>query len=676
MAGSLGNLRHLATTVHVGVTGHTNLQASLVDQIRAAIEDALARIAVAASSLNQRARAEWPELIAEGPPRLRLLCGMAPGSDQLAAEIVEKSPRLRAPSYEILPILAAPAETYAGGHYFDHLPDERDRLLFHAARAMSLDGPVVTRGITPSAETARLELEAQADAGDLLLAHCDILLAIIDPNYREGRSESHRMVASARVQGIPVVQVTFGGTAAVNLRIFFPQGGSNGAVSDNWAEELLGSIVVPPSPDAHGHSGRMQKGGRNPQLAHFLHEPARTLNPLMLLYNMVWPLFERLFAGSPRRILTSRPRPDADEAFPISELAPEYERIDSLARRCMTFYRSSFVLNYSIGAIAVTMAFLSFAAARHSLLRVHTPAAVAGQSGVASRDSTHASRDSHDTLVSCENCEYWSVALGFAECILIVLVALNYSAAVRRRWQDRATDYRLLAEFFRSAAALAPFGRVPPFPRPGGHTPENPRRTWIAWYFRAVMRDLGPRRGNLRRDAAESARLFRETMLLDQIRYHARTAHKYERLHGRLEWLVTGLFATTILICVLHAIAGRIFAVAEFVHPVEAWLALVLVALPAWAGAAHAIGSQADAKRLHQASGAMRAALMGVFARLSRPFEASTDAELEANIPSADTPVPTPVREATQAIADAVEIMIAEAAEWRIAYRVQHTTPP
>ena len=69
-----------------------------------------------------------------------------------------------------------------------------------------------------------------------------------------------------------------------------------------------------------------------------------------------------------------------------------------------------------------------------------------------------------------------------------ILLLLIWSR--RSRWQERWTEYRLLAELIRELRFLVPLGGGKPLPRMPAHMAVygDPARTWMYWHMRAIAR--------------------------------------------------------------------------------------------------------------------------------------------------------------------------------------------
>lgn len=248
----------------------------------------------------------------------------------------------------------------------------------------------------------------------------------------------------------------------------------------------------------------------------------------------------------------------------------------------------------------------------------------------------------------------WQWGLVFAEALLILGMMLIYWLHHHYRWQERAIDYRLIAERLRHAAALAHLGRSPtPF---RGAPPQwlalDPRHSWAERYAKNVIRTIGlaplaPRR-LLDQDYLRACReyLARE-WIEEQIRYHERNSARAEALHLDLELLAIAALGATLLVCLAHVVAHL------------PWLYIPAGVLPAFGAACHAVSGQADLQRIAVRSKAMAEKLKDFRDRLLA---------LPAN-----GAFPTALARITEEAADS---MLAEAGEWRVLFQTHPLPPP
>jgi hypothetical protein len=300
-------------------------------------------------------------------------------------------------------------------------------------------------------------------------------------------------------------------------------------------------------------------------------------------------------------------------------LGPHYRWADRLAGHYAGLYRSSFLLNYLLGASAVL-------------------AAVSG----------HALASSHGP----------PLAFGVLElAFLVAILGITFTGR-RRRWHERWLDYRLLAEQLRQAGLLAPLGRtLPAAAHPPAHlTYGDPRGTWVAWHVRALMRSAPLASGVMDASYLGACQDLLARSLEGQVRYHHDAAAASERLHHRLHRLGQGFFGITSLVCAAHLlhVSGSPAEHGE----AGGWLGLLIlygvVVLPAYGAAFAAILSQGEFERIAERSRAMREKL----AELAPPL---AQAEEAGEV--------LPSRRLGQIAEAAAAVMVADLLDWRVVFQ-------
>jgi hypothetical protein len=294
-----------------------------------------------------------------------------------------------------------------------------------------------------------------------------------------------------------------------------------------------------------------------------------------------------------------------------------YHAAEELALHYGNIYRSSFLANYLLAGAAVLMAMLGPVVANFF---------------------------SEAAVKSCTVLELLS----------LLAIYVNFRLAGKVRWHDRFTDYRMLAEQLRHLEFVMPLGFVPSA-RAFGHDPDRPSEHWTTWHVGNLVRQIGILPGNLNnaeyRGELEAA--IRDKWIEDQRNYHRDNAERSEILEHRLHGFAIGLFFVTIAAC-----AGHLLAPDEHARWIwiSSFLTLLAAVCPAWASSAHAIGQYAELRRLQRRSKAMAGELAG----LAAIFERNTA---------------LPSRQLNELALRAAEMMLQEAFDWRIQYRMSELMP-
>lgn len=582
-------------TLRVGVTGHrptglAGIDAPLLDERIGEMLELVSRVA-------RDAHADAGDAYLAQVPCLRIVSAVAEGVDRIVAEAA------RARGFELQIVLPFGRDDYAQDFATPHSRAQYEALLAAAATVLELDG---TRAAADAAYEA---------VGRMVAAQCDVLLAIWDGEPPRGKGGTAQIVAEAARLEIPVIWIHAKPPHRAGALIA-DEGGALRDVGVERIVERLMRLLVPPARadgDMHGHRADVRAEyfrERQPRLLLPLGWIWRTFMDVVELHprrpQVRLPNFERAAAAEWEREWATAPRLPVGVTEAIDRaVRSHYAWADGLAGYYANLYRSAFVVNYLLGVMAVFLALLGLA--------------VGWEAG--------GGRDRLRILLT----------IG-----VIVLILLNTRIGTWRRWHERWIDYRMLAESLRLFRFLAPLGRVPPFSRPPAHSAYgDPTSSWMVWHLRAVVRDVGLRSARFEQAYLEACRvLLHDVLLGEQVRYHRRTAERFERIDRMLRALGVVTFGG-VLVVLVAALLG--------VH--NGWLTLSEAVLPALGGALAAIRGQAELERLVKRSAAMSLHL--------RRFAA----ELEGLGPE-------PASGSLARVADAAaRVMIAEHLDWRVVFK-------
>jgi hypothetical protein len=298
---------------------------------------------------------------------------------------------------------------------------------------------------------------------------------------------------------------------------------------------------------------------------------------------------------------------------PVGPFLHYYERFDAYANRLSGLYRGAFLLNYTLGVLAVILALVGFAA--------RLP--IAGQ-----------------------NAPQWiEDAFPVFEGITICYILLILSMLWKGRWHLRNVECRYLGEQFRVMCYLYSLGLTPPHPRLASHlTRHGVQKSWMEWLLRSILRQTPMKHGVYTKETMEAQRSRILQWVRGQAQYHKQNAEKLELIDGRLHKLMWGSLIVILLACGTHLLTHeRPFEeiekpfldafkalIADGSSPVwdkvkdEAlketvklrnavlgelglawWLTALAAGLPALSAACHAIATQGEFERLAEQSKAM-----------------------------------------------------------------------
>jgi hypothetical protein len=564
---------HLA--IRVGVTGHrpNHLKDSDIPLLRKQIHRVLQSVRNAGAEIAGDSLAGYDS----HDPIFRVISPLAEGSDRLVAE------EALALGYELQSPLPFPADDYENDFAAAESKKQFRELLTKATGVLELDG---------SRENQDAQNRAYESVGRTVLRHCDVLIAIWDGEAERSQGGTAQIVAEAGQLRIPTVWLKTVPPHDGCLLISTETGGRCQLGIEELEKQLITQLSFQLSDDG------VSSGGKSVDRRKTYFEE----KPHTWTLGVVFRLLSKLIVGAnpwPLRIrqrdYKKETREEWHEAWAVSHGLPadakhqvetkfliHYSWADKLANHFANLYRSSFVTNYLLAAVAVLFAMRAF--------------------------STGSMRD------------VW-IVLELSSIVAIILITMM---GRRKRWHERWIDYRSLAEKLRQMRFLFLIGR---FSRTD-HEPEHslrgvPRKTWVDWHFQAVVREAGMLSGKLDHPyCAAYRKLLIEYEITSQIQYHARNSQSNGRVDRNLQWLATGLFFSTFVVCFVHLIDGN---VAHQIRMVQ--LAAVL---PAFGAAIHGINSQGDFRNVARRSADMNKWLSNILTRLRMAGDEISSDELAA----------------------------------------------
>ena len=397
-------------------------------------------------------------------------------------------------------------------------------------------------------------------AGRIVLLQSDILIAVWDGLHARGRGGAGQIVSEAVVHGIPVIHVDPSGSKPPLL---LWQGLDKADLGQNTVETVpRGALADLPRLVADLLDAPVDGASRwmIDQLDRVDARPRRSLAlafPLLLAVMGVRGLRLSDFRTGGPNDLPSLLRSEGDSApFPAhirATLDPRFARADGDATRFAQRFRSAYVTNFSLAALAVVT----------SLLGLALPHAL-------------------------------KPGLILSELVMIATILIVTRIGNRASWHRRWLDNRQIAERLRCIAVSAQLGD--PDLRGGG----DGVRSWGTDYARATARILGM--PSVRVDAAYLRRVRDDLAALidDQVGYITSDAARMHRLEHRLHRLGAFLFMVTAAICVgfltFEAVHHLIPSaeIDEASHPVVVAATIISAAFPAVGAAIYGIRMQGD----------------------------------------------------------------------------------
>lgn len=547
-------------------------------------------------------------------PCLRVISCLSEGADRLVARAG------LALGYRLGAILPFPRQSPV--HARDLEPDQRTAsrtelhgLLDEAESVLEL-APDYVEDPEANQTLARAQRQqAYTEAGVRMLEHSDVLLAIWHGEPQPTPGSTASMVKRAMQLGMPVVWIHAVRDVPPILYTRNAAGNTLAQPLDDPAFTPLRAALTKFAPPRLGTDNcRAPKSADatvHPHLKACLDDMARETLPKPFWYS--W--WERFFV---------RLAPPKAAAKPASR-TPRQGSFSTLARYYGNLHRAFFLIACLLGTLAVCVAVAALALPAFNWHGIT-------QGGV-------------------------KVSLGLLELALLVLLGHVHNTSRREDWQRKFTDYRLIAEHLRHAEFLQGLGLVvdelPSLP----YYADNPAN-WVHWYIRARVRQDYPLPSlSLAEEAhvrQQKQRLFVHWLVAQQS-YHTKNAKRSQRAEHHLHQLAEWLFLITGGCVVAHLVLKISCIIMGIEHPSPVpsafitLLGVLTILLPLWGMAAHALGQYAEFRRLHDRSKAMSRQLTLLCVRMR----------------AACTP-----DDIAQVAREASSLMLHEAVEWRVQYKM------
>lgn len=526
----------------VGVTGHRLERLQNVD-LRA-LGATIATVLSQASQAAQIVATQHATQFASVVPRMRLVTALANGADTIAAEVALSA------GWKLDACLPFVRDEYATDFAEGADRENYEQLLTRATATFALQGN-------------RHEADAAYEAvGRVVLDQSDILLAIWDGDVGRGRGGTARVVAEAIGRHIPVIHIDITESKAPELLW--------SGLADFEIEQPTIDLV--PRADAatvmNAVISALSMPPDNPvdqrMLARFYRERSRSRTPALPYPLLLAMTGSRKFSRADMRPATAEdcaaplaaqlPKVDHDDRYGdalIKKLVARFGVADSAATYFAQIFRSGFVANFGLAAIAV-------------LLALSGPLMPA-----------------------------FKLPLILTELAVILIIFLNTRAGAKAGWHECWMDDRHLAEQLRSLAMTSALGNL------------NLRANavdagvipgWVHWLARATARELGMPNATVDHAYLSNVHAATTRLIDDQINYHRTNAGRMHKLEHRLHRTGEILFGATIvagIVWVVFKLAGWPMNFGGAVGLTEIVTALT-AGMPALGAAIYGIRMQGD----------------------------------------------------------------------------------
>jgi hypothetical protein len=589
----------------LGVTGHraTGLAGTTTQQLQQRIEALLSQLTAAVAAIHRKDS----EAFASEVPCLRLVSALADGADSLAARVA------LAGGWRLDVCLPFPQDVYAQ----DFTPGES------RGQFLALSSSATAVFVLPGRRDG--ETAAYEAAGRIMLEQSDLLLALWDGEPARGRGGTAQIVEEAVLRHVPVVHIDTRSDAAPlllwsglsSLELEQPTIETvPRAPACDVLDAVTAALTVPPDNDV---DRRM--------LRRFFTERSRERTPALpypLLLAMTGirglaradlkPPQPDACAAQLRERLQAAPDTGLHAEMLQRRLLPQFGVADAAASYFAQIFRSGFVANFGLAALAVLLA-------TSSLL---VPAL--------------------------------KFPLIVTELAVIFVILANTRGGTQARWHERWMDDRHLAEQLRSLALGSLIGDLDL--RSGEARDAAVIPGWVRWLSRATARELGLPSAVADQVYLEKVRAAMMAMIDDQLAYHTHNEAQIRRLDHRLHHAGKYLFGATIVACIVWIALKLLHLPMRLGAGVDltAIVTVITAALPAMGAALYGMRMQGDFAGI-----ADRALVMVKrLARLKRAIESdSLDfARVAARL---------------RRLSD---IMLTDVADWRTTYQARPLTLP
>lgn len=617
---ALPDLPRLA--LRVGFAGNQKLPVD-VSELLASLEDVFQTLAYRLAEI-----APGPPICAATPesglsrfyskdnPAFRLITGLCEGGDSLAAHALDalknNSELHRHVAIELAAVIPFDLPTYRASRPSAFLPDF-DKQAARCSYILTLDGLYdKPREDSPLAKTRRARAyRAQAA---LLLRQADIIVAASDPDGDSRAGGTMETVRAALDFGLPVI---FLHTGTGKISVIEPGVDHASVIStlgvglQHWADALrhlvttivqgpdFGGVVAHASVTSTGQASVASYGEQ--LLAEFFGGGSTPRFDQRSLEKSddrerPWAAFETRFRSGPG------PRPDP----PLDPYGQWRARSTSLNYRYVGLYRDAFLLNYCLAAAAVFLAAVSLV--------------ILGITNVS---------------------PHWLfptlLILGMGKLYCVWRIFCNTHSAKHGEWNDKAVDYRYLAERLRTMFYLPRVGGFRlPVATAARYASRVVRQSAVDWLLGAIVRGISPAslpsalqetftfsEGSyvatvLRLEPLLLLRDVRDRWIGEQAVYHDRNALTMDRLHTWAEnWgmvfnLSVIIFVVADIAILLAELSGALpDAWSHTLHYFTLGLVALAAVLPAVVGSLNGIRFQSECRRLADRSATMRTILAG-----------------------------------------------------------------
>lgn len=589
-------------TLRIGVAGHRKLTEPQRAIIRTKLPVLYSEIEEITGQLNKSAVAR--SLYSDEPEVIRILSSLAEGADRLCIE-----EEIVSPLFQLGAVLPFAQDEYEN----DFLPS--NSVIDKVNGTVEEFRHYLNKLQQENGEACLIELNGLPNKRDLayvrcsqaLVDHCDLLIAVFDGDRTKDLGTA-ATVNIALKAGVPVLHISTlaeGEVALFESDFYQEEKGPVPYTKELLQHELEKILLF--SDLIEDKTSILKRFKRYKNEAGFTYNPDTEVDlgnsgPIRL--NRQFTVLDRPFQLF-KKLLTPRLQVDSldtaveqkedhckqEEPQDVKATVPAtshrffsaFLRADQLANQYADIHRSTFLLIYLLGSMALITA--SFALALKSSLN-------------------------------------WVLILVLIELLLLGTIYYLYRNDHRQDFHGRWLEYRCLAEFLRPLLFVNLIGRnYSFFTRQNishfhnreivGH--QDSDRRWLYIYSQTVVRWTGFSQCSLTPEYQDTIRKFiNRTWIKGQLDYHIDNATRMQGLAGRLSRGCRRLFFLTVAVVVLKLIllgCELVFHI-HFPHLMTTGVALCTAIFPILASTAFAISNHAEFDLSAQRSLTMRASII------------------------------------------------------------------
>lgn len=645
----MGSLERPRLVLRVAVAGNRKIDETELDCLTKRLKSVFEALEDALLQFGTPERVpDLSRLYSSEKPTLRLLTGLADGVDQIAPELwLEKENA--AVRRQLFAVLAAKVGDFRDNSSVQDKARFATLLPQNPTRVIELDGDFTETG-SPDGNASMLR--AFRGQASYLLHNCDLLIAAADQNAIGKPGGTLETVERAFDLGLPVLFLPIGhcevhfSRSPADLAPGLQSGAAWKEGLENWLESLL---FFPRS-----KPGEVQpKSGDFQHMDEFFSGEA----PPSKWWDGYWEWFQGRFRAKP--VSSSQRMPDQCEGNAEPKAVEEdasckgerafecwYTWADRLSGSYNKLYRGAFLLNFTLAFLAVSLAIVSLCLL---IFAAEVPTS-----------------EAHSWKV-------WLASFAVIKLLVLIQIVLTTHQANKGRWNDKAIDFRYLAERLRSMRYLPALGSfAPPVPANNRYAARVLAQSAVDRLFHALVRQEEPCppvfvRGLWR---------LQNDWLHKQVDYHQRNSAKMGAMEKSLKTcseLAAMSVIAIIAVDLLIVTAEVTESIPDFFHHPAEVLAVFLIAvaatLPAFVSSLNGLRAQAESAKLRDRS----SQLAKIFEDLER--RAQCLRERFPTGPSCGKAIPgAATLDALRLADDCARVTADEVSEWSVLYwnEVEH----